>query len=119
MGPPPPPLPPSPNLPPPAPPAPLAPPPLVPPAPPASPPMTPSVPPPPSPVLILTDSEANIGDDPQDNTLGLAIGLPLGGLFLAALAAIFIWMRRKRRMKQPEAGQDSEVTLTKMKSVGV
>merc|ERR1711959_534579 len=69
-------------------------------APPAQPPMTPSVPPP-SPVLILTDSEANIGDDPQDNTLGLAIGLPLGGLFLAALAAIFIWMRRKRRMKQP------------------
>ena len=80
--------------------------------------MTPSVPSP-SPVLILTDSEANIGDDPQDNTLGLAIGLPLGGLFLAALAAIFIWMRRKRRMKQPEAGQDSEVTLTKMKSIGV
>jgi len=70
--------------------------------------MTPSVPPP-SPVLILTDSEANIGDDPQDNTLGLAIGLPLGGLFLAALAAIFIWMRHKRRTKQPEAGQDSEV----------
>lgn len=100
-----PPLSPSPNLPPPAPPAPLVPPPVTPPVPPPS--------------LVLTDSEANIGDGPQDKTLGLAIGLPLGGLFLAALAAILIWMRRKRRMKQPEAGQDSEVTLTKIKSVDV
>ena len=77
----------------------------------------------PSPVLILTDSEANIEDEPQDNTLGLAIGLPLGGCLLVAALAAIIHMSRKRRMKQPEAEQDPEVTLTqpgsKIKSVGV
>ena len=96
------------------------------PPPPPSPKLPPSAPPsvpPPPPALLLTASEANIEDEPQDNTLGLAIGLPLGGcLLLAALAAI-IYMSRKRRAKKPEAEQDPEVTLTqpgsKIKSVGV
>ena len=116
----------------PTPPPPLLPPPMLPPLspspklPPSAPPSAPSAPPyvsPSPPVLILTDSEANIEDGPQDNTLGLAIGLPLGGCLLVAALAAIIHMSRKRRMKQPEAEQDPEVTLTqpgsKIKSVGV
>jgi hypothetical protein len=88
-------------------PPPLLPSPTLPPLSPSSklPPSAPSVP---SPVLILTDSEANIEDEPQDNTLGLAIGLPLGGCLLVAALAAIIHMSRKRRMKQPEAEQDPE-----------